>query len=275
MRRPAGGGGCVVTGGAAQKSLWTALLRTALRRCTCRHIRRVGKELRHSPGGGTPADAIVNPRSSVRSRAAMQLETIALRHQLAVCQRSLKGPRLGPADRLLWSWLARLWSGWREALRPLALHSDRDLDPPVQGPSLFGLVGGRSGAHRRSHPSVRCWTCRCWTCRRRCRPGRADTRPASSGAPSREHQADIVVVLQHAAAVSVLVVRVLVGRVEPLVVQAGVEVQSNRSRAGSITTTPSRRTRRWGAMVAGAIGPSSKRAGSISSASSSCAISQW
>jgi hypothetical protein len=54
--------------------------------------------------------------ATVRSRAAMQLEIFALRHQLAVCQRSVRRPRLRPADRLLWTWLARLWPRWREAL---------------------------------------------------------------------------------------------------------------------------------------------------------------
>ena len=46
----------------------------------------------------------------------MQLEILALRHQLAVYKRSAKRPRLKPADRILWSWIARLWPGWREAL---------------------------------------------------------------------------------------------------------------------------------------------------------------
>jgi hypothetical protein len=42
-------------------------------------------------------------RVSVRSRAALQLEILALRHQLNVLQRSRR-PRvhLTPADRLLW-----------------------------------------------------------------------------------------------------------------------------------------------------------------------------
>jgi hypothetical protein len=54
--------------------------------------------------------------ASLRSRASMQLEILALRHQLAICQRSLKRPRLRPADRLLWAWLDRLWPRWRKAL---------------------------------------------------------------------------------------------------------------------------------------------------------------
>jgi putative transposase len=52
----------------------------------------------------------------LRTRCAMQLEILALRHQLAVYQHSVARPRLQPMDRLLWVWLARLWSGWRAAL---------------------------------------------------------------------------------------------------------------------------------------------------------------
>ena len=43
-----------------------------------------------------------------RSRRSMQLEILALRHQLAVYQRSVRRPRIQSADRLLWAWLARL-----------------------------------------------------------------------------------------------------------------------------------------------------------------------
>ena len=46
--------------------------------------------------------------SAVRSRCDVALENLALR------QRRL--PRLHPSDRLLWSWLSRIWSGWRSAL---------------------------------------------------------------------------------------------------------------------------------------------------------------
>src|SRR5512132_4125691 len=51
-----------------------------------------------------------------RSRRSMPLEIFALRHQLAVYQRSVPRPRLQPMDRLLWAWLARLWAGWQDAL---------------------------------------------------------------------------------------------------------------------------------------------------------------
>jgi putative transposase len=51
-----------------------------------------------------------------RSRLAMQMELIALRHQVAVYQQSISRPKLQPADRLLWVWLSRLWPGWQQAL---------------------------------------------------------------------------------------------------------------------------------------------------------------
>jgi putative transposase len=57
-------------------------------------------------------------RQGFRTRAALQAEILALRHQLLVLQRAKRDRklRLGVADRLLWVWLSRLWSGWRSAL---------------------------------------------------------------------------------------------------------------------------------------------------------------
>ena len=51
-----------------------------------------------------------------RSRATLQLEILALRHQLAVLQRTVKRPKLNAADRCLWAWLSQLWTNWRSAL---------------------------------------------------------------------------------------------------------------------------------------------------------------
>src|SRR5258708_14308078 len=53
------------------------------------------------------------------SRAIMQAENLALRHQLLVLDRSQRSrrPRLKNADRILWVWLSRLWQGWRSAVR--------------------------------------------------------------------------------------------------------------------------------------------------------------
>ncbi len=51
-----------------------------------------------------------------RSRLAMQVELIALRHQVAVYKQSISRPKLRPTDRMLWVWLSRLWPGWQQAL---------------------------------------------------------------------------------------------------------------------------------------------------------------
>ena len=54
--------------------------------------------------------------ASFRCRAALQLEILAVRHQLGVLHRSVKRPRLTAVDRLFWAWLSELWSDWRTAL---------------------------------------------------------------------------------------------------------------------------------------------------------------
>jgi hypothetical protein len=54
--------------------------------------------------------------ASFRSRAALQFEILALRHQLGVLQRSVKRPKLTPADRLLWAWLCALWNDWQSSV---------------------------------------------------------------------------------------------------------------------------------------------------------------
>jgi hypothetical protein len=54
--------------------------------------------------------------SHFRSHESLRLENMALRHQLAVYQRTVKRSKLRPSDRLLWAWLSRLWSGWQQAL---------------------------------------------------------------------------------------------------------------------------------------------------------------
>jgi putative transposase len=54
--------------------------------------------------------------SIFRSRAALQLENLALRHQIGVLQRSARKHLTLTPDRLLWVWLSRVWRGWRSAL---------------------------------------------------------------------------------------------------------------------------------------------------------------
>ena len=55
--------------------------------------------------------------SIFRSRAALELENLALRHQVSVLQRpARKRPKFTPMDRLLWVWLSRIWCEWRSVL---------------------------------------------------------------------------------------------------------------------------------------------------------------
>src|SRR6266566_9687577 len=55
--------------------------------------------------------------SILRSRAVIELENLALRHQIGVLQRAAaKRPKLTSADLLLWICLSRLWRDWRSAL---------------------------------------------------------------------------------------------------------------------------------------------------------------
>jgi putative transposase len=55
-------------------------------------------------------------RSWLRSRAALALENLALRQQLAVLRRSVKRAKVRDRDRLFWVWLSRFWTGWSSAL---------------------------------------------------------------------------------------------------------------------------------------------------------------
>ena len=55
---------------------------------------------------------LLTVRGCVRSRAALQFEGLALRHQLQVLARL----RLSGADRWLWVWCSRVSHEWRAAL---------------------------------------------------------------------------------------------------------------------------------------------------------------
>jgi len=54
--------------------------------------------------------------TTFKSRAALQVENLALRHQLAVLRRSVKRPKLTSADRILWAWLCEAWRDWQPSL---------------------------------------------------------------------------------------------------------------------------------------------------------------
>ena len=57
-------------------------------------------------------------RATIRSRLELATEILALRHQLAVLQRTTpKRPRLRTIDRLLWMLLSSVWPNWRQAMQ--------------------------------------------------------------------------------------------------------------------------------------------------------------
>jgi putative transposase len=68
------------------------------------------------PFGPLLTAVITSLSASFRSRAALQLEILALRHQIGILQRSVKRPKLTPADRLLWVWLCTLWQDWQSGV---------------------------------------------------------------------------------------------------------------------------------------------------------------
>src|SRR5882672_4222691 len=57
-------------------------------------------------------------RATIRSRLELAAEILALRHQLAVLQRTApRRPRLRRIDRLLWMLLSSIWPNWRQAVQ--------------------------------------------------------------------------------------------------------------------------------------------------------------
>jgi hypothetical protein len=63
-----------------------------------------------------PIVRFLNPFASFRSRAALQLEILALRHQRGVLQRSVQRLKLTRADRFLWAWLSAVWNDWQSSV---------------------------------------------------------------------------------------------------------------------------------------------------------------
>jgi putative transposase len=80
---------------------------------------------------------------SFRSRTVLQIEILALRHQLNVLQRSVKRPRLNAADRWFWAWLSRNWSDWRRVL--VLVKADTVIGWQRKGFRLFWTWKSRHG----------------------------------------------------------------------------------------------------------------------------------
>ncbi len=85
--------------------------------CPCSNLHKAEKDWRFSRAGRnvtvmvTILCALVSFfEFRVRSRASLELELIALRHQVIVLRRQRSGrPQLSSLDRLLWVWLYRIW----------------------------------------------------------------------------------------------------------------------------------------------------------------------
>jgi hypothetical protein len=74
------------------------------------------RTFRQFPPTAVLSALLASTLSVFRTRAALQLEIIALRHQLGVLQRSVKRPKLNRFDRFLWAWFCGAWDEWRSAL---------------------------------------------------------------------------------------------------------------------------------------------------------------
>ena len=90
------------------------------------------------------------PPWAVGLRIDRHLEILALRHQVAVLNRS-RSPRLRltAVDRLLWAWLSQAWTEWRSAL--VLVKSDTVLAWHPRGFRLFWAWKSR---HRTGRPAT-------------------------------------------------------------------------------------------------------------------------
>ncbi len=85
-------------------------------------------------------------RNWLRTRGPLQLEILALRHQLAVLQREQsRRPRLTSFDRIFWIWLYRLWPGCLDALAIMKPETVVRLWL-LKTPSVAKVQGFRSGS---------------------------------------------------------------------------------------------------------------------------------
>ena len=97
-----------------------------------------------------PFLSIPTLRCWVRSRAALRLEMLALRHQLQVLQRSRPHRLpLGKPDRCLWVWLSRVWTNWRTVL--VIVQPETVIAWHRQG---FRLVWTWKSRRRKGRPAV-------------------------------------------------------------------------------------------------------------------------
>src|SRR6202140_4847177 len=91
-------------------------------------------------------------RNEPRTRTALQLESIALRHQIAVLERNgTRRPCFSLWDRLFWILLLRWWSQWRDSL--IIIQPETVLRWPGEGWSALWQYRAR-GRWRGGRPRV-------------------------------------------------------------------------------------------------------------------------
>src|SRR3954453_3869023 len=92
--------------------------------------------------------------SMVKSGAALQLENVALRHQIGALRRSEKKRlALNNADRLFWIGVSRVWADWRSALmivKPDPVLACIGRHSRSSGPGKFGEASQNGRRSRRT-----------------------------------------------------------------------------------------------------------------------------
>lgn len=84
-----------------------------------------------------------------RSRAELEPELFALRHQLAILRRQRPGrPRLCSIDRLLWVWLYRVWPRCLDVIVLVKSVSHRGPVAPARLSALLALAVARRATTR-------------------------------------------------------------------------------------------------------------------------------
>ena len=91
--------------------------------------------------------------SLTNNNATIAAENIALRHQLNILQRSIKHPSLNKWDRLLWVFLSKVWSEWRDALTMVkpatVIHWHRTLSKDTGAKNVLVKAGADLLSQRR------------------------------------------------------------------------------------------------------------------------------
>ena len=91
--------------------------------------------------------------SVIKSRQALILENLALRHQIGVLRRSVKQPRLRPSDRGLWVLLLRIWDAWDKSL--LLVKPDTVIRWHRKGFRLYWRWKSRGPGRPKVSPEIR------------------------------------------------------------------------------------------------------------------------